>query len=40
METAVQEVGLVLETWKLVQESNLIEIMVMWIRHAGQGGEL
>lgn len=40
METAGGEVGLVVETWKLVQGANLTEIMVMWARHASQGGEL
>lgn len=37
---AGREVGLVLETWQLVQEANLIEIMVMWTRHVSQGDEL
>lgn len=37
---AGREVGLVLETWQLVQEASLIEIMVMWTRHVNQGDEL
>lgn len=40
MEIAGREVGRALETWKVVQEANVIEIIVMWTRHVSQGGEL
>ncbi|KAF4799601.1 hypothetical protein TURU_053441 [Turdus rufiventris] len=33
MEIARREVGMALETCKVVQEVNLIEIMVVWTRH-------
>lgn len=38
--TAGEEVGLAMESWKLFQEVNLPQIMIMRTRHTSQGGEL